>query len=401
MAQTINTLTTWLTDVFNDMSKIKVSKGFMSLFGRPGFSMTEYVENATQISIDLIRGEKKISKILTRSPQEGGISLGNNVKNTTASKWQNVAYDFPIIREDGSITFSESLKYRVPGEVPVNGGGMTVERARYKAAEIIMTNYKRMCGAMEKMAMQSMTTGTITLDDAGSYDFNRSTDNTITPSTLWSVTATASPIGDIDDACDAVQENGKTEAMAGIMGYSALSAMLETDEIKNTADNRRFEFVMAGASRSLPGLPADMMYLEEYGFKYMAYLKTYKGRDVYLFTYNEKYQTDAGVWTDYMNPKDVLLFDHTARYDRYFGPMIRFDIELENERIVNQILGINSVRAGAINDIDATGVIDARMFHNDSWLAEDKTNIMLESYTGPLYVPTQIDAACLLDGVIA
>ena len=58
MAQTINQTTSFMTEVFSDMEKIKASKGFLSMFGRAG-SKTEFVDNATEIMIDIIRGEKK------------------------------------------------------------------------------------------------------------------------------------------------------------------------------------------------------------------------------------------------------------------------------------------------------------------------------------------------------
>lgn len=402
MAQTINSITSFYSGVFSDLSQIKVSKGFSSIFANGGvMSQTLYVENATQISIDLIRGFKKISKLLQRAPVEGEISLGGNVGHTKAQKFQNVSYDFPIIREYGSVSYSEALKYRLAGRVDTDVSMSVMEKTREKFAEIILTNFQKEGGRMEAQAAEALLTGTCTLDDGGSYDFDRSTSNTIVPSTLWSVTATASPIGDIDDACDAVQEQGKTEASAGIIGYSALTAMVATDEIKNNADNRRFEFVYAGDIMTQKPYPSSMQYLVDNGFKYMAYVKTYKGREVYLFTYNEKYQNSAGTWVDYMNAKDVLIFDHMARRDRYFGPRIRFDMMTQDEILLNRLLGIEALQQMAVDESNQTGVFDVRMFHNDAFLSDSRTSITVETYTGPLFVPTAIDTTALLDGVIA
>lgn len=399
MAQTINNTTSFMTEVFSDMQKIAVSRGFMSLFGR-GMSRTEFIEDSRQVLIDIIRGEKKISKMLTRSPGDGETNIGSNVKTTTAQKFQNVARVFPLIKERGAVSYDETLD-RVAGEIPVNSGRMSVDRARQKFADIILTNFKKIGGRMELAAAESISTGIITLDDGATYDFGRSTTNTITPLTLWSVTNTASPIGDLDDLSDSLQENGKTEGMAAVFGYSAFKAMLDTDEITNIADNRRLSFVQAGDSKTLPSLPADMQFMVQNGFKYMAYLTTYKGRTIYIFTYNEKYQNDAGTWVDYMNPKDVLLLDHTARFDRYFGPRIRFDLMTEDERIMNRLLGIESMQNQVVNQEGAAGILDARMFHHDGFLGPNKDVITIETYTGPIYAPTQVDAAGLLDGVIA
>lgn len=402
MAQTINSITSFMTEVFSDLSRINVSRGFMSIYanGAPD-SRTEYVENATQIVIDLVRGYKNISKLLERAAVEGEMSLGGNVGHTKAQKFQNVAYDFPIIREQGSVSYSEALKYRLAGRSDTDVSLDVMSKAREKFAEIVMTNYKKMAGRMEAEAAEALLSGTITLDDGGSYALDRSTDNTITVSPLWSVVATADPIGDIDLACDTVQEHGKAIGKAGIIGYAALNAMINTDQIKNLSDNRRFEFVMVGDNRRLPDFPSEMQYLVENGFTYMAYVKTMKGRDVYLFTYNEKYQNAAGTWVDYMNSKDVLIFDPSVRRDRYFGPRIRFDVMTQDEIMINRLLGIDNLVNMTVNEMDPTAVFDPRMFHIDTFLNETKTAITVESYTGPLFIPTHIDASALLDGVIA
>lgn len=253
---------------------------------------------------------------------------------------------------------------------------------------------------MEKEAAEAATTGIITLDDGQAYNFGRATTNTITPAVLWSVTATASPIGDLDDILDSLQENGKTEGNAAVYGYSAFKAMLDTDEVKNIADNRRLNFIQAGDAVTLPALPANLQFMVANGFKYVAYVTTYKGRGVHLFQYNEKYQTDAGAWTEHMDPKNVFVFDSDARYDRYFGPRVRFDIETENERIVNRLLGIESMK-NQILDEQGMGVIDSRMFNFDTFLNSSKTVIESHVYTSPIYAPTHVDAAGLLGGVIA
>ena len=398
MPQNINLTTSFMTELFSDMDNIKTSTGFLSVFGQNG--RTEYVDNARELTIDIIRGEKKISKLLQRVPGSGEANIGSNVTNTTAQKFQNASRVFPLIQERGSVSYDDTLD-RVAGEIPINSGMLSISRAREKFGEIVMTNFKKMAGRMELEASESLRTGIITFDDGGTYNFDRATTNTIVPAVLWSVVATADPMGNIDDLADSIQENGKTEGMACVMGTSAFSSFLDTDQIKNIADNRRLNFVQAGDSKELPGLPSDMQYMLNNGFKYMAYMTTEKGRTIYIFTYNEKYQNTGGTWVEYMPLKDVLLFDHTARYDRYFGPRIRFDLETENERVMNRLLGLDGIRNQVLDTSIPSGVIDARMFHHDGFLGDNKTVITIESYTGPIYAPTHVDAAGLLDGVIA
>ncbi len=388
-----------MTELFSDMERIKVSRGFLSAFGR-GNSRTVFVDNARELTIDLIRGEKKISQLLQRVPGDGEANIGSNVKNTTAEKFQNVSRVFPLIKERGSVSFDETLD-RVAGEIPINSGMLSIERARVKFAEIVMTNFKKMAGRMEKEAAESLLTGIITLDDAEVYDFDRAATNTIVPAILWSVVATAVPIDNIDDLADSLQENGKTEGMACVMGVDAFTSFLATDQITAIADNRRLNFVQAGDNRGLPAIPADMQWMTDADFKYAAYVTTNKGRTIFIFTYNEKYQNDAGTWIEFMPTKDVLLFDHMARFDRYFGPRIRFNLQTEDERIMNGLLGLENLHSQVINDTVPVGVLDARMFHHDGFLGDNKTVIGIETYTGPIYAPTHVDAAGILDGVIA
>lgn len=398
MAQNINLTTSFMTEVYTDMDNMKISKGFMAIFGRNN-SRTEFVENARELTIDLIRGEKKISQLLQRVPGDGEANIGSNVKNTTAQKFQNVSRVFPLIKERGSVSYDDTLD-RVAGEIPINSGMLSIERARIKFAEIVMTNFKKILGRIEKEASESIRTGIITLDDGGTYNFDRASNNTIVPSILWSEVATAVPINDLDDLADAIQENGKTEGMACVMGVEGFNAFLNTDQVATIADNRRLSFIQAGDTRTLPSLPADMQWMLDNGFKYHAYVVTFKGRTIFIFTYNEKSQNDAGTWIEFMPTTEVLLFDHTARFDRFFGPRTRFDLETEDERIMNRLLGLDNLHSQMINEIAPVGIIDARMFHHDGFLG-DKSVITIETYTSPIYAPTHVDAAGLLDGVIA
>ncbi|MEJ2043706.1 MAG: major capsid protein [Reinekea sp.] len=403
MPQLINPLTSYFDGVYSDLSNIKVSKLFLSIWANAmGGARTEYVDNATQVSVDLYRGYKKISKVLSRGPNTGHLNLGENSKHIKADYWQNVAYDFPLIQDSASVSYSNLLKYRAFGRVDTDVSMSPMDKAREELGRDLLTIIQGQGGRMEAMCVEALSTGVLTLDDDTEYDFDRSTDNTITVNPLWSVTATADPIGDFDIAIEKIQENGKSDASAAIIGYDAFDAMINTDQIKNLADNRRFEFVQMGSgTRALPGLPTDMNYLVANGAKYIAYIKTKKGRDVYLFAYNDRYQNAAGTWVDFFNSKDVLVFDHTARRDRYFGPRIRFDMISQEEMMLNQALGLSNMESMAVREADPSGILDVSMFHFDSFMNRARTNIYVECYTGFLPIPTAVDTTALLDGVIA
>lgn len=402
MAQTLNAITTYVDSAFSDLSLIKYGHGFMSIWANSGLgSKTVFVENATQIVVDIMRGKKTIPKVLSRSAVEGGMSLGGNARMWDGEKFQNVAYDFPIISDWSKVTYDQAIKNRMFGQLDTDVSMDVMMKARELLMHEILPLVKGCAGKMEAMYAEALCYGTLTLDDGQQYDFDRSIDLTITPSTLWSVTATASPLADYDSLIDAGKEKGRVTFKAFVHGFEAYEAFLNTDEIKNIADNRRLHFVQAGDKVQLPALPSDIAYLEDAGFTYVAYAITYKGRKVYLFVYDEEYENASGTSVPYMNSKDVVAFAAEARRDKYIGPPIRFPIQTADEMMLNRVLGIEALHNTAVNEAAPTNVLDARMFHHDMFLSKDKTAITVNTYTGPLPVPTQVDASGVLDGVIA
>lgn len=403
MAQTLNAITTYVDSAFSDLSLIKYGHGFMSIWANSGLgSKTVFVENATQIVVDIMRGKKTIPKVLSRSAVDGGMNLGGNARMWDGEKFQNVAYDFPIISDWSKVTYDQAIKNRMFGQLNTDTSTDVMMKARELLMHEILPLVKGCAGKMEAMFAEAICSGTVTLDDGQSYSFDRSPDLTFTPLTLWSVTATASPIGDIDDLIDVGKEKGRVPFDAFLFGYGAWKAMLNTDEIKAAnSEDAGFEFLQMGNKTPLPALPAHLRFMEPAGFSYMGYLITYKGRKVYCFLYDEEYENASAVSTPYMTTNNVLGFSAEARRDKYIGPPIRFPIQTADEMMLNRVLGIEALHNTAVNEAAPTNVLDARMFHHDIFLSQDKTAITVNTYTGPLPVPTQVDASGLLEAVIA
>jgi hypothetical protein len=140
MAQLINPLTSYFDGVYSDLSQIKISKGFMSIFANAGNgARTRYINNATQISVDLYRGYKKISKVLSRGPNPGHINLGENSQHIKADYWQNVAYDFPLIQDSVSVSYSELLQYRAFGHVDTDVSMSPIDKAKEELGRDLLT----------------------------------------------------------------------------------------------------------------------------------------------------------------------------------------------------------------------------------------------------------------------
>jgi len=404
--QTVNRLTAFMAELFSDMDKIKVSTGFMSLWGKSeNGSITERVDDSLEFTMDIIRGKKKISDINPRSLISGETNIGSNLKTRTGEVFQNVSRLFPLIIERAGVEYSDTFK-RLAGQLAVtkiSGSEMTAfEKASFKLAMGVKENMKNIAGRMELVASEAARTGIITLSDGSTYNFDRSSSNTIVPAILWSVVATAVPIANLEALYDEVKRNGKSTPSACIMGADAFSAFIKTDEITSSADNRDITFVRAGDTimQGLPGLPPSMSDFEANGFIYQAFVRTPKGRRIFIFVYDEEFQNAADTWVEFMPLNDVLLLDPTARLDRFFGPRIRFDIDTPDKMMIERVFGVQNMIAN-MPETPGTGVLESWMFHHDTFINTNMTSVGIETYTGPIYAPTQVDAMGLLDGVVA
>lgn len=401
MTQNINDLTAFFVNAFyDDMSRIKASTGFLSRWGKGAGSQTIRVNDSLEFSMDIVRNKKRIGKLYPRSQAEAATNLGSNVKTRTGQVFENVARDFPIIRMNANVSHDQAMKYRLPGELAIkdtqsSDGQGIITRAGIELGRAVKVNMIQAVGRMELMAAEALRTGVITLDDGTTYDFGRASTNTDIVGTTWDNTSTALPFADLSAHYTVVRRNGKGDPKAVVMSGNSFNAFLNTTEVKNSTDNRDVEFVRAGdVNRPLPGADfiADM---EANGFSYMAYYKDLTtGRKMYIFVYDQDYQDvdSSDAWTNYMPDDKVLFFDPEMRLDRFFGPRIRFNYVTPEERLIRRIFGIDSMLS--MPDTLGNGAVESWMFHHDVITnGSEKTSIGIESYTGPLYAPTEVDSA--------
>jgi len=258
---------------------------------------------------------------------------------------------------------------------------------------------KKMMRKNELMCSEAIRLGTQTLNDGEVYDYFRATTNTFAAPTVWT-NAAATIIEDIDDACDRAQENGKVEPDFAIAGVDVFAALVKQLIISTLADNRRYSFVMAGKNEVLPTLGSNVSWMVSAGFKYQANIRTYKGRDIPIFTYNEKYQDTSKNWQPYMPVDQFTVGWAGARCDRSFGPRLTFDGNTTQERQVNELLGFDAFTAQMPTNIKATGAFDPRMFHVDGKVNGDNDVIGMRLSTGGIYVPVHTDAFSTITGVV-
>lgn len=395
--QTINELTSFfVTQGYNDKTMIKASTGFLSRWGKGPGSITVRVDDRLDFSMDIVRNKKKIGSLLPRSQAQPMQNIGGNAKTKSGQNFENVARNFPIIQSFANVSHDEVMRYRMPNQLAVkdtqrSDAGLITE-AGIRLGMHVHENMVETVGRMELMAAEALRTGIITLDDgdATTYNFGRSTDNTDTLSTLWSNVA-ANGFNDLSVHYKKVRRNGKGKPNFIVMAGDAFNAFLNLTSVKASADNRKIDFIRAGnATIPLPRIEA-IADMEANGFVYQAFFRDPAGEgDMFIFVYPEEYQNASDTWVGFMPSGKVLFFDPNMRLDRFFGPRIRFDYETPEERLVKRLLGVN----GMVALPDLTGrPVEPWMFHHDVVFNKEKTSFGIETYTGPLYAPTEVDSA--------
>lgn len=399
MTQTINELTSFfVTAGYNDQSRIQPSTGFLNLWANAGpGSLTVRVNDRLDFSMDIVRNKKKINSIYPRSNSDAMTNLGSNAKTNTGDVFQNVTRDFPIMKSFANVSYDEMMRYRMPNELGITStqrsSAAQITRAGMKLGQRVIENTVQDIGRMELMANEALRTGIITLDDTAgtTYNFGRASTNTDTVGTAWSNVA-ALGMTDLSNHYKTIRRNGKCDPRALIFAGDAFKEFTNLTEVKASADNKDINFVKLGDPKLAP-LPKEQFIsrFESYGFSYMGYFKDpTTGRKMYFFVYDDDYQNASDTWVQYSTAGTVLFMDPDMRLDRFFGPRIRFDYETPEERMIKRMLGINGMLE--LPPL-AAGAVEPWMWHHDVMPNADKTSFGIETYTGPLFAPTEVDSA--------
>ncbi len=392
----ISPLTQYMANVYDDTTLKAPSMGFQAFFARNN-PMPTYVWDQRGFSYDIIRGSKTISGLVPR--KTAARNIGSTAKPNVEMKFQNHAFVFPTAVETASADWDQTLE-RVAGEDPF--GSLTREqRFGILLAKGGMESMRRIAGRIEKMAVESLTLGTVTLDDGQAYDFDRASTNTFAAPLVWT-NASATPLVDLDNLARVITQNGGVPPDFVVFGRETFSAFINNPNVSGPADNRRYYFVEAGDNRSISALPPSLQWMVDAGFQHLGNCRTPEGRDFPIFNYLAQYQNDAlSTWTDYFDTKGVFMGYSEARVDRYFGPSLTIPPSQFEQQNMMQKLGVS------INDVfelpsGPSGVLDPRMFNWDFDIPQGaQTSALLRTHTSPLYIPTAIDMFGKITGVVA
>jgi hypothetical protein len=387
-----------MVEMFDDREFIEEPTGFQSFFGR-GRSKTLYTDDALSVDIEIRRGNEKTAKMVPRGTSTR--MLGPDFKNMDIPRSSLSNRVFPMIKEENDIHADQTF-WREMG-MTEHASASRFDKFRSIAMDGHMEQVRRIVRTNEILASQSIILGTQdailgTADTGLQYDFQRNANLTFAAPVVW--TGAADITGDLDNMCIRLRQYGHKRARGAILGTGALDALIKDSTVQATADNRRYELIRI---EQAGGVPSDLSYMVAGGFVPYGLFRTNKGYELWLFTYPEFYQNDAGTFVSYMPTDKVVVFSTNARADRYFGPsdVLPANLSPSRQQLFREFLGFDSqaapMPAGIMN---ASAVINPAMFHFDMYTNEDFTTVTQRTECAPIFATIDTDSYCTLTGVV-
>lgn len=162
-----------------------------------------------------------------------------------------------------------------------------------------LVRYSRL--AMEKMRMQALTTGAITIAENGvklSYDYGVPSANKVTPTVKWDVPATADPITDIQNWLDQIENDTGVRPTEALLNSVTFGYIQKTDAIKNAI------FVQA-QGKVVPNRQEVLSFL-------------LRETGVTFYIYNKGYDNN-GTFTKFVADGTVVFMPENALGSTWFG----------------------------------------------------------------------------------
>lgn len=400
---TTNEYTRFMVEAYSDIKNIMAPTAFQgAFFGVPETgAKTHFITDKKSVEIDIQRANgRRLAQMVHRGT---GANEDGRVKKTVASRFENVAFAWPLIESQGAINSKELLDRSI-GMNPYENETMQ-DRLTEKALEIHTSHFNEQVSTMEFLAKESLFNGTHpailgTTNTGYIYDFGRTAGNKITVSTAWT-NAAADILGDLDNAVNAIQQNGLLvdRNYGCILDVAAYAGLKKNTQILSDSDVRRFNF---GTLDSREPVPANFMRYVNNGFQPRGWIETTKGRVIWLFTYELTYTDDfTSVGTDteknWVPAGKALIFHPNARCDRYFGPMDRMPILASEMQEYREMFGFD-MSLQTMAEIQNGAVIDPRMFY--TFADRSKKVIDLTTQSSVILPTTRTDAFATLSGLV-
>lgn len=402
----VNEYTRFMVEKFDETMKVIAPTAFLgSFFGIPENGAVQvFSTDAKSIEIDIIRADgNRMARLVNRGASSDDAT---RVTTLTAEQYTNIARVWPLIESYGAIN-SDELLDRVAGETPYVQQTRE-DRLTMKALKIHFKMTNEQIRLWEYLARESILTGEHpailgTTNSDLIYDFYRKATHTFAAGAKWDVAGT-DIIGDLDTSIDLIQQDSFNfgQDYGAIIGASGFEGLRKNTQIKAEADIRRFHLVELNGPTT-PPTPYNRFI--ENGFVLAGWVKTYKNRTVWLFTYDLTYTDDfttPGVDTEtqWMPLDKALIFTPKARCDKYFGPPDRMPIRAAEEQFYADTFGFNMTTPPMPPNIVNPGVIPANAFYNDAYEGADKKAVTLRTQSAPIFPTTETDAFVTITGLV-
>jgi len=389
----------FMVEMFDEKEIIGVSSVWQSFFGRPEHgSRSLYSPDAKVVEIDIMRGNERIAGLIQRGTNSRHI--GDLQKNTDTQNFSSFSRVYPLGEEMGDITADQILS-RVAGENPY-ANRSRLDRMRLLAREHHLEHIRRYVRLFEVLAGHSLLTGQMpailgTANTDLIYNFRRSATHIITVANAWNG-ANADILGDVDEGCELIRQDGHVTPNVLFLGGEAMDAFIKDATVEALADNRRFELIEVSTNNPVPPALAPLV---ASGAIPRGRLRTPKGYELWLFTYIDVYTDNAGAAQKYMPEGAGFLAYYGARCDRYFGPPELLPVDSQKAAWYAEMFGFNMMATPMPPNVKNLGsVISPAMFYSDAYKSEDDKKITVRTQSAPIYATTMTDAFVTFAGLV-
>ena len=400
-----NEYTRFMVTKYDETQKVKAPTAWQGGFFGVAGTGAEIVfgENSKSIEIDIVRADaNRMARLVNRGASSDDASRGDVI---TDGEFSNDAMPWPLIESKGAVN-SNQLLDRVAGETPFQGTSRE-DRLSMKAMKIHAKQVNMQLELHEYLCRESILTGTHpmilgTTNTDKIYDFHRKATHTHAAPAKWDLVGT-DIIGQLDDDIDLIQQDDFYYGDIGmIVGAGGIEGIRKNTQIKAEADIRNFGLVGMGKTGIISMPPIFQRFIDN-GFKLAGWLKTYENRDVYIFTYDRTFKDDfttPGVTTTtkWMPDDKALLFNPTARCDKYFGPPDRMPLTTAEVSFYLDMFGFNMTAQMQNINLENTGVVDPRAFFFDA--KGTRKAVQLYAQSAPIMPSTETDAFVTVTAVV-
>ena len=398
-----NEYTRFMVMKYDETKKVKAPTAFQGgFFGIPDTgAQVVFGENSKSIELDVVRADgNRMARLVHRGASSDDATRTDVI---TAEQYTNEALPWPLIETQGAVN-SNQLLDRVAGETPFQSRtredrlSMYALKVHTKAINMQIELHEFLCRESILTGSHPMILGTTNTDLI--YDFYRKSTHTFAAPAKWDVVGT-DIIGQLDTSINLIQQDDFYYGDIGmVVGASGMEGIRKNTQIKAEADLRRFHLTELNGPTTPPTVFNRFM---DNGFKLAGWVKTYENRTVWIFTYDRTFKDDfttpgTTTTTKWMPDDKALLFNPTARCDKYFGPPDRMPIRADEAAFYMDMFGFDmSAQMQEVN-LENTGVVDPRAFFCDA--KGTRKAVQLYTQSAPIFPSTETDAFVTITGVV-